>query len=223
MRSTCFIVLTAVLVTLAPLHAQLTPEPKTDVSDKALITRTTPAISPAPARSGPGDIAALRKLADDYYAWRNENYPVFSSDSGLHTWDNRLTDYSAAKITERAQHVRKLLEQVRGMATGNWPKDDRIDWMLFRAQLEGPDFNNRVLQSEKTDPQLYVGECSNGIFSLLKKEYDTPRNRAIAATARLKQMPAMLVQGERNLQKPVKLFARARHCFRARDRSPLQG
>ncbi len=146
-------------------------------------------------------------MADDYYAWRNENYPVFSSDSGLHTWDNRLTDYSAAKVTERAQHVRKLLEQVRALATANWPKDDRIDWMLFRAQLEGPDFYNRVLQSEKTDPQLYVGECSNGIFSLLKKEYDTPRNRAIAATARLKQMPAMLAQGERNLQKPVKLFA----------------
>jgi len=53
-----------------------------------------------------------------------------------------------------------------------------------------------------------VSECTNGIFSLLKKEYDTPRNRALAATARLKQMPAMLAQGERNLQKPVKLFAK---------------
>jgi hypothetical protein len=27
----------------------------------------------------------LRKLADDYYNWRNENYPVFSSDAGLHS------------------------------------------------------------------------------------------------------------------------------------------
>ena len=41
-----------------------------------------------------------RKMADDYYAWRNENYPVGSSDSGLHTWDNRLTDYSPAKIAD---------------------------------------------------------------------------------------------------------------------------
>ncbi|HEV2841047.1 MAG TPA: DUF885 domain-containing protein [Chthoniobacterales bacterium] len=204
-----FIALPTILSALAlTVHAQLTPEPRTDVSDKALITKATPpAISPAPAKSGPGDIASLRKTADDYYTWRNENYPVFSSDSGLHTWDNRLTDYSSEKIAERAQHIRRLLEQVRGLGTGNWPKDDRIDWMLFRAQLEGPDFSNRVLQSEKTDPQLYIGECSNGIFSLLKKEYDTPRNRAIAATARLKQMPAMLAQGERNLQKPVKLFA----------------
>src|SRR5207302_4466070 len=79
---------------------------------------------------------------------------------------------------------------------------------LFRAQLENSDFGTRILKSEKTDPQLYVGECSNGIFSLLKKEYDAPRNRALAATERLKQMPAMLAQGEKNLQKPVKLFAR---------------
>ena len=94
--------------------------------------------------------------------------------------------------------------------------------MLFRSQLEGADFNNRVLQSEKTDPQIYVGECANGIFSLLKKEYDTPRKRALAATARLKQMPAMLAQGERNLQKPGKTFRAAHDRLRARNRSTLQ-
>lgn len=203
-----FIVLPVIIATAlgATLLAQLTPEPKTDVSNKALITKATPAVSPPTNKAGTADIATLRKMADDYYAWRNENYPVGSSDSGLHTWDNRLTDYSAAKIAERAQHIRKLLDQVRSMATSSWPKEDRIDWMLFRSQLEGADFNSRVLQSEKTDPQIYVSECSNGIFSLLKKEYNAPRQRALAATARLRQMPAMLDEGERNLQKPVKLF-----------------
>jgi uncharacterized protein (DUF885 family) len=132
-----------------PLFAQPTPEPKSDVSNKALITKATPA-----ATKGGGDVAALRKLADEFYTWRNQNFPVNSSDSGLHTWDNRLTDYSAAKIAERNQHVRKLLDQVRAMPGAKWPKDDRIDWMLFRAQLENFDFGTRVLQSEKTDPQL---------------------------------------------------------------------
>ncbi|HVF72415.1 MAG TPA: DUF885 domain-containing protein [Chthoniobacterales bacterium] len=186
----------------ATLVAQPTPDPKTDVSNKALLTK------PNPAEKGGVDIATLRKVADAYYQWRNENFPVFSSDAGLHTWDNRLTDYSAAKVSERSQHVRKLLDQVRAIPGAKWPKDDRIDWMLFRAQLEGSDFSNRILQPEKTDPQLYVNECSNGIFSLLKKEYDAPQKRALAATERLKQMPAMLALGERNLQKPVKLFAR---------------
>src|SRR5688500_15065279 len=183
------------------LIAQPTPEPRTDVSNKTLITKATPA-----AKTG-GDVATLRKMANEFYAWRNENFPVYSSDAGLHTWDNRLTDYSAAKISERDQHIRKLLDQVRAMPGAKWPKEDRIDWMLFRAQLEGYAFGSRVLQSEKTDPQLYVGECSNGIFSLLKKEYDTPRKRALAATARLRQMPFVMEEGKGALSKPVRIYA----------------
>jgi len=132
---------------------------------------------------------------------------VRSSDAGLHTWDNKLTDYSPVKIAARAQHVRSLLEKVRAMKIDKWPKDERIDAILFRAQLEAVDFENHVLKFERSNPQVYVGECTSGIFSLLKKEYDTPRNRALAATARLKEMPALLKQGLSNLQSPVKLYA----------------
>jgi uncharacterized protein (DUF885 family) len=180
-----------------------------DVSNKALITKSTPSINTDAFKNQSANAApaALHKMADDYYAWRNENYPVRSSEAGLHTWDDRLTDYSLAKIAERAQHVRSLLDHVRAMKTESWPKDERIDWILFRAQLENVDFGNRVLKFERTNPQVYTGECTNAIFSLLKKEYDTPRKRALAAAARLKQMPALLKQGLSNLQNPIKLYA----------------
>ena len=175
------------------------PSNRSEITNKALITK-----------SGSAEVlgaAALRKMAADYYAWRNENYPVRSSDAGLHTWDNKLTDYSPEKITARAQHVRSLLEKVRAMKINNWPKDEWIDAILFRAQLERVGFEDRVLKFERTNPQVYIGECTNAIFSLLKKEYDTPLNRALAATARLKEMPALLKQGLSNLQSPVKLYA----------------
>ena len=152
--------------------------------------------------------ADLHKLAADYYNWRNQNYPVFSSDAGLHTWDNKLTDYALSAILMRRLQVKEVLGKVRAMPTANWSKDDRIDWLLFRAQLDSIDFFNRVMDFEATDPQLYVNECSNGIFSLLKKEYDTPRNRALSATARLKQMPFVIEQGKGNLSKPVQLYAK---------------
>ena len=189
--------------------AQSPNQRKPDVSNKALITKSTPPIKTDAFKnqSLTAAIATLYKLADDYYAWRNENYPVRSSEAGLHTWDDRLTDYSPARIAERAQHVRSLLDKVRGMKTDDWPKENRIDWILFRAQLENAEFGDRVLKFERTNPQVYTGECTNAIFSLLKKEYDTPRKRALAATARLKQMPALLQQGLSNLQNPVKLYA----------------
>jgi uncharacterized protein (DUF885 family) len=194
---------------LGDIYAQSSVQRTPNVSDKALITKSTPTINEEAFKNQNANaaIAALHKLADDYYAWRNENYPVRSSDAGLHTWDDRLTDYSPAKTAERAQHVHSLLEKVRAMKTDNWPKDERIDWVLLRAQLEEVDFGNRVLKFERTNPQIYVGDCTNAIFSLLKKEYDTPRRRALAATARLRQMPALLKQGLGNLQNPVKLYA----------------
>ena len=196
-------ILTASLYNVDAQTRNVNPSNQSDVSNKALITKETPSMS---ASTSTG-VAMLRKIADAYYTWRNENYPVRSSDAGLHTWDNKLTDYSPGKIAERAQHVRSLLEKARAMKIDNWSKDDRIDGILFRAQLENVDFQDRVLKFERTDPQVYVGECTNAIFSLLKKEYDTPRNRALAATARLKQMPAMLKQSLSNLQNPVKLYA----------------
>src|SRR6266478_4176783 len=151
--------------------------------------------------------ATLRRIAVEYYDWRNRNYPGASSDAGLHTWDSKLTDYSPLAIAARRQHMRSLLVQVNAMPTTSWNKDDRIDWLLFRSQLEGVVFFDRVMDFEHSDPQTYVNECSNAIFSLLKKEYDTPRNRALSANTRLRAMPSMIEQGKRNLTRPVKLYA----------------
>jgi uncharacterized protein (DUF885 family) len=189
-------------------HAQ-TPGRTPDVSNKALITKSTPEVSPGTImnKSAAAEAAGLHKIANDFYTWRNERFPVRSSDAGLHSWDDRLTDYSPTAIAERQRHIRSLLDQVRAMKTDSWPKDEQIDWLLFRSQLESFDFDTRITKNSSTDPQVYIDECTNGIFSLLKKEYDTSQKRAMAATARLKQMPALLQQGLTNLHKPVKLYA----------------
>ena len=151
--------------------------------------------------------ATMRELAHAYYDWSDQQYPVLASDMGKHTWDDRLTDYSPEAIATRKAHVEKILAQVRAADTKSWSKDDKVDWILFRAQLERVEFGDRVRQSETTDPQLYVGEAGNAIFSLIKKEYAPPATRARAATARLRAMPAMIEQGKRNLTHPVRLYA----------------
>ncbi|HTH66035.1 MAG TPA: DUF885 domain-containing protein [Gemmatimonadales bacterium] len=153
------------------------------------------------------DAPALRALAHAYYEWRDTSYPVGSSDQGRHTWDDRLTDYSHGAVLARRRHVADLLARVRATPTTGWSRDDRIDWLLFRAQLEGVAFFGRVMSPEETDPQVYVGECSNAIFSLLKKDYAPHRARALAASARLRKMPALLAQGDANLVRPVRLYA----------------
>src|SRR4051812_16747601 len=108
--------------------------------------------------------AQLRAAAHDYYEWQKREYPVNASDQGFHAYDEKLTDYRAAAVARRAAHVRALLERIRGADVKGWAKDDVIDWLLFRAQLEGADFPSRVLHREASDPQTYVNEASNAIF-----------------------------------------------------------
>src|ERR1700745_4526780 len=84
--------LIASAITLAQSPAQRNP----NVSNKALITKSTPGISADAFKNQSVNVATatLHSLADDYYAWRNENNPVRSSEAGLHTWDERLPGYS---------------------------------------------------------------------------------------------------------------------------------
>jgi uncharacterized protein (DUF885 family) len=173
--------------------------------------RTRPAVLAALAVCAALPVAAtparLQSLAHDYYQWKVTQYPVAASGQGDHRFDDRLADYRGSALQRRRQHVSELLAQVGALATDGWSRDDRIDRVLFEAQLARADFFGRRLNPESSDPQLYVDECSNSIFTLLQKEYAPRRNRALAATARLEQLPALLQTARANLTRPVKLYA----------------
>jgi uncharacterized protein (DUF885 family) len=156
------------------------------------------------ATAGPGEI---QKIAHDYYEWRDAAYPVATSSAGEHRFDSLLTDYHMSAVLERRRHVSELLSQVAAINDENWDKDGRVDRVLFQSQLAYADFFGRELNPEASDPQLYVNECSNSIFSLLQKNYAPSHTRAVAATARLEKIPALLVTARANLTQPVKLYA----------------
>lgn len=159
------------------------------------------------ALSAAADPAELRKLAHEYYQWRDAANPVQTSAQGDHRYDDRLTDYSPEQVSARQAHVSELLAKVKGMSMAGWSRDDRVDAILLQAQLEGADFFGRTLDATATDPQIYVSECASAIFTLLQKDYAPHRTRALAATARLEKMPELLRIARSNLTRPVKLYA----------------
>lgn len=148
----------------------------------------------------------LHQCAKEYYDWQNVQYPVSSSHQGLHTWDYRLTDYSPAAIAARRDYTGKIMTLLSIMDYQKQEKDDFVDYILFRAQIEGALLMDSILDSPARDPQLYINECSNAIFSLLKKEYAPPFIRLQSAISRLKAMPQMLSHARLNLISPVRLF-----------------
>lgn len=162
-------------------------------------------LSASSASAAPAD---LRKLAHEYYVWRDAQYPVAASQLGEHRYDGKLTDFRMASVQARRKHVTQLIAQVSALKLSDWSKDDRIDHLLFLSQLRGADIFGRKLDPESRDPQLYVNECTNALFTLLQKEYAPRKTRALAAIERLEAMPALLKTARTNLTRPVQLYAR---------------
>ena len=146
-----------------------------------------------------------------------------SSDAGLHTWDDKLTDYSpkqnrGARATRPLAAGKSARHENRRLA-----KNDRIDWILFRAQLESADFQNRVLKSEQNEPaDVCRTNARAPSFRSCKKEYDTPRKRAWPRRRGSKPMPGLLKQGLSEFAGAGKTLCRAGDSIRARHRSALQ-
>jgi uncharacterized protein (DUF885 family) len=149
----------------------------------------------------------LHQLAERFHRWKYEENPVASSDAGRHDADDRLTDYSPAAVDARRARLREFEVEFRSASSDRWDPEASADARVFAAALQREDFRYSVLRRESRDPQLYVDECLNGIFSLLKKAYAPNAVRAASATARLHAMPALLDQARTNLTDPVGLYA----------------
>jgi uncharacterized protein (DUF885 family) len=168
----------------------------------AILAAEPPAVSP------PLSPAGLRQMARDHYRWYFEEYPVAATDAGRHDGDGRLADYSAPARERRRARVDSMLAALDAAAAARWSVDDRVDLELLRSDLARLGFDERVLRRARRDPGLYVEECTNGIFSLLKKEYAPRAERARAAASRMRSMPALLDEARTNLDEVVPLLGR---------------
>ncbi|MGA7354112.1 MAG: hypothetical protein WBW76_01645, partial [Candidatus Cybelea sp.] len=90
----------------------------------------------------------LIALERSYTFWSFEQYPTSATDAGIHTYDDRLADYSPA--TQAAQMVR--LRAYRNDLAALQPPSNasahaRGDYLLIRANLEGDWWGRVVLRS----------------------------------------------------------------------------
>ncbi|MBV8340510.1 MAG: DUF885 family protein, partial [Candidatus Eremiobacteraeota bacterium] len=158
-------------------------------------------------QAAPTDQAqALQALAHRYYAFAQSANPIGETDSGLHTADGKLADFSPAAQARYGRQLRAFRDELAALAPGGASVHDRVDYLLVRADMEGDWWTRTYLKSLQRDPTVYESECSNGIFSLLKKKFADNTVRAADATARLQACPAVLKQGEANLTDAVREF-----------------
>lgn len=129
-----------------------------------------------------------------------------TTDNGLHTEDDRLADFSRAATRSYLANLRAFRNELARLAPGGTTVHDQVNYLLLRAQMEGAWWNLTVLKPESRNPTIYEGECTNGIFSLLKKNFAPNDVRARDAAARLRACRRVLAEGTANLTDAVREF-----------------
>ena len=64
-------------------------------------------------------------------------------------------DYTAAGFAARRDDFLALRTRLQAIDIGDWPISQKVDWHLVRAEMNGYDFNQRVLQPWARDPAFY--------------------------------------------------------------------
>jgi len=64
-------------------------------------------------------------------------------------------DYTAETFEQRYPAFEKLQTELLALDTTNWPIEQQVDWHILWAEMNGYDFNHRVLKPWVRDPSFY--------------------------------------------------------------------
>jgi hypothetical protein len=68
---------------------------------------------------------------------------------------NGAPDYTQAAFDKRHMTFKALQTQLNAFGIDDWSVENQIDWQLIRAEMNGYDFNYRILKPWQRDPAFY--------------------------------------------------------------------
>lgn len=108
------------------------------------------------------------ELVQLFYDWREFEQPPMRNGS---------PDYTAARFAAADKKFRNYRSRLRAIDPTGWPVEQQVDWHLLRAEMNGFEFNHRVLKPWVRDPAFYQ--------SVWTFESDTPAHEGPAHHALL--------------------------------------
>jgi len=121
-------------------------------------------------------------------------------------------DYTVEQFAARRGEFEELKTRLQSFDIDNWPIPQQVDWHLVRAEMNGYDFNERVLQPWARDPAFYntvwtdrsdvpahEGPTHHALVELWTYKFPLAPEEARRLTAELRVIPPMMQQARKNL------------------------
>jgi hypothetical protein len=111
----------------------------------------------ARAREPEKSSGSYQDLVELFAAWREFQPPRLQAG---------VPDYTAAAMAGQHRELAAYQERLKAIDIAAWPVEQQIDWWLVWAEMNGLDFDHRVMRPWARDPAFYA--------LLIDSESDTP-------------------------------------------------
>lgn len=146
------------------------------------------------------DYQDLVKLFHDWRAF--ENPPKLEG----------APDYTKVSFEKRWPDFKTLQNKLQSIDTTNWSIENQVDWMVVWAEMNGYDFNHRILKPWVRDPAFYKsvwtaksdvpaheGPTNHGTTELWTYNYPLTTEERTRLLTDLKTIPSLNKQAQQNL------------------------
>ncbi len=123
-----------------------------------------------------------------------------------------VPDYSPEAMSAQARDLAGFAARLNAIDPAGWPIPQQVDYYVVRAEMNGLDFDHRVLQPWTNNPAFYVtafmdesdqpareGPLAAGGVDLWKYTFPLSADDATAIRSGLQPIPKLLDQAKRNL------------------------
>jgi hypothetical protein len=121
-------------------------------------------------------------------------------------------DYTEATFKARHKEFKLLQQRLQALDSGNWTIPQQVDWQLVNAEMNGFDFNHRILQPWVRDPAFYEtiwmdrsdvpaheGPTNHALTEFWTYEFPLDEEQQQRLIADLSVIPPLLTQARQNL------------------------
>jgi len=140
-----------------------------------------PTVAAGPAQASYDDLLAL------FREFRSFQEPAVGAG---------VPDYSAAVMAQEFAELRQFQRRLAAIDSSGWPISERVDYHLVRAEMNGMEFQHRVLVPWSLDPGFY-----NDVMPRLGRGLDFPlgATRVEVVRERLRAVRGVVEQAKVNL------------------------
>ncbi|HKV19563.1 MAG TPA: DUF885 domain-containing protein [Mycobacterium sp.] len=155
------------------------------------------------AGSGDGE---FQQLASEILEFTYESDPSNATYLGIHKYDSKIRDYSAAGIASDVETIKGFRTRLDAVDAGALSDEAQLDLEQTRHTLDGMLLRDEVIRPWAKDPDSYSSGITNDAYVIISRSFAPPEDRLTSLIARLKAMPDALAQARKNLDNPPRIY-----------------